>query len=216
MNSTKKHLIYILTLAIIMIVFSGCSLINTSPSSKGESEGVEEVATGSQEGLNSGNEENDEASNEEDSDSNEIDISDWKTYRNEEYGFEIKYPGDWRETKQKEGKFLFEFDNHGYFWIIISKNNKNLDIKGIKEDFYKNNEYSYQYIDNFLELNNMHIYRQERYDFGVLENFYILNNDKSYLYLLNFEFNFNPTNENKKQHTIKLIDNILNTFKFIK
>ena len=25
----------------------------------------------------------------------EIDISDWKTYRNEEYGFEFKYPGDW-------------------------------------------------------------------------------------------------------------------------
>ena len=25
----------------------------------------------------------------------EIDISDWKTYRNEEYGFEFRYPGDW-------------------------------------------------------------------------------------------------------------------------
>jgi hypothetical protein len=24
-----------------------------------------------------------------------IDISDWKTYRNEEYGFEVKYPKDW-------------------------------------------------------------------------------------------------------------------------
>ncbi|MFA6215152.1 MAG: hypothetical protein WC768_01115 [Patescibacteria group bacterium] len=26
----------------------------------------------------------------------EIDISDWKTYRNEEYGFEFKYPEDWK------------------------------------------------------------------------------------------------------------------------
>jgi len=25
----------------------------------------------------------------------EIDTSNWKTYRNEEYGFEFKYPGDW-------------------------------------------------------------------------------------------------------------------------
>ncbi len=25
----------------------------------------------------------------------DIDISDWKTYRNEKYGYEIKYPNDW-------------------------------------------------------------------------------------------------------------------------
>lgn len=26
---------------------------------------------------------------------NDLDTSDWKTYRNEEFGFEVRYPGDW-------------------------------------------------------------------------------------------------------------------------
>lgn len=33
---------------------------------------------------------------------NPIDTSDWKTYRNEEYGFEVKYPKEWDEPHEFE------------------------------------------------------------------------------------------------------------------
>jgi len=37
----------------------------------------------------------------------EIDISDWKIYRNEEYGFELKYPPDWFVEKSATGEEIY-------------------------------------------------------------------------------------------------------------
>jgi hypothetical protein len=68
-------------------------------------------------------------------------ISDWKTYRNDEYGFEIKYPKDWpmplvdKQSKPAEGVLYLEdvkFKNGNSpekigFSISISKNSTFLD-----------------------------------------------------------------------------------------
>jgi len=72
----------------------------------------------------------------------EIDTSNWKTYRNEEYGFEFKYPGEW-VIEEKNSDILF--------WRNIEKNQeinyeigaplvlniKKIDSRSIKDWFNK-------------------------------------------------------------------------------
>ena len=56
----------------------------------------------------------------------EIDMNDWQTYRNEEYGFEIKYPEDWKiyqeigSDNKIEPLVLKKINNNACFLIIWS------------------------------------------------------------------------------------------------
>ncbi len=87
-----------------------------------------------------------------------IDTSNWKTYRNEEYGFEVKYPEGWEmrkeEEKNKSVNFLFgekgkkyggEYGGQYYSdWVIIlSINLKNNPLLGSTDSILKRWRESY-------------------------------------------------------------------------
>jgi len=77
----------------------------------------------------------------------------WKIYRNEEYGFEVKYPKgkDWKisETSLPFG-FHFRFGPEGCIWISVIENPENLSVEKFYEEVYKNlTEEECKTADNF-------------------------------------------------------------------
>ncbi len=47
-----------------------------------------------------------------------IDISNWQTYRNEKYGFEFKYPSNWKSNWKLENNYLTFSTKNGYMAIF--------------------------------------------------------------------------------------------------
>ena len=137
---------------------------------------------------------------------------DWKTYRNSGLGFTINYPNDFQLKEDNATSKLFSGVD-GHFWIFIENDTKNLDATEIKEDYYKNDEYGYQYEDSFVKIAGVDSYKQGRYDSGVIEKYYIPYSGK--IYRIEFEFNFDLPNQKLSQDKTSLINQILSTFKFI-
>lgn len=141
-----------------------------------------------------------------------INTDDWQTYRNEEYGFEVKYPSTWLLNNTQSSIYIkykkdWEFgmkEGFSAFGVSIIKENLQEFIKSYDSDFLDGEPLT-------------RIIKEEKYDLegipatkltsnnaeGVNGNFIFVKYNKNN-YLITF-------NENEKRHK-----EILSTFKFIK
>ena len=149
------------------------------------------------------------------------DISDWKTYQNEEHEFEIKYPKDnWKVSVEE---FNDRWDETVLGYIVISnsdikdpfyapiaitirKNKKRLSIEKWYQENYPKEDISRLQKVKFNEVDGM---RRLSDWSGGIDSFYFSNEDKIYsVSALDLQRNV----ENQRTMTEK----ILSTFKFVK
>ena len=151
--------------------------------------------------------------------------ADWKTYRNEEYGFEFEYPEDW----------LIKYENEKiHFCNPLSKSD--VGISGFSIEF-KNKNYlqamsRYIFIGKDTEeritkiggVDGRDIVTKENKLFdGSYRTIYLLRNDKTYILNIKAEKSFaefreisNIKNENIEGiENLKVFEKVLLTFKFI-